>query len=213
MAAFTYTIGERVSLGSLTAVPIKAIWSSSTYTSGGEPITAAALGLSVIKSCTVEDSAGYDFDALISAGTAPTAGAGYRLLLKAYYTTSGTSGAVSSGAVPLNLATPAFSGTGCAAAGQVITTTDNQTMTLNQCAGMFFLYTGAGAKPPVVILSNTAVTGAQAVLTVQGVASTDAGTYKIVQGVTAHTHSTGASAASEFSGTLTASIDLLVIGY
>ncbi len=34
----------------------------------------------------------------------------------------------------LDLATPAFSGTGLTAAGQVMTTTNNQTMTLNQCA-------------------------------------------------------------------------------
>lgn len=81
---------------------------------------------------------------------------------------------------PLNLATPAFSGTGLTAAGQVITTTDNQTMTLNQCAGMW-LISATGATPPNLILSNTAVTGAPAVLTVQGSANTDAGAYKIVQ--------------------------------
>jgi hypothetical protein len=83
----------------------------------------------------------------------------------------------------LNLATPVFSGTGYATAGQVITTTDNQTMTLNQCAGMWFV-PPSGAKPAVLILSNTAVTGAPAVLTVQGVApTTDAGAYTIVKGV------------------------------
>lgn len=81
---------------------------------------------------------------------------------------------------PLNLAAPAFSGTGLTAAGQVITTTDNQTMTLNQCAGMW-LISATGATPPNLILSNTAVTGAPAVLTVQGSANTDAGAYKIVQ--------------------------------
>jgi hypothetical protein len=82
----------------------------------------------------------------------------------------------------LNLATPVFSGTGYATSSQVITTTDNQTMTLNQCAGMWFV-PPSGAKPNVLILSNTAVTGAPAVLTVQGVApTTDAGAYKIVTG-------------------------------
>ncbi len=80
----------------------------------------------------------------------------------------------------LNLATPAFSGTGLTAVAQVITTTDNQTMALNQCAGMW-LYPVTQTTPPVLILSNTAVTGAPAVLTVQGVAVTDAGTYKIVK--------------------------------
>ena len=82
----------------------------------------------------------------------------------------------------LNLATPAFSGTGLTAAGQVVTTTDNQTMTLNQCAGMW-LIPATGATPPVLILSNTAVTGAPAVLTVQGAAMTDAGAYKIVKSI------------------------------
>lgn len=81
----------------------------------------------------------------------------------------------------LDLTTPAFSGTGYATSGQVITTTDNQTMTLNQCAGMWFV-PPSGAKPAVLILSNTAVTGAPAVLTVQGIApTTDAGAYKIVK--------------------------------
>ncbi len=83
----------------------------------------------------------------------------------------------------LNLATPAFSGTGLTAAGQAITTTDNQTMTLNQCAGMWLL-SATQATPPNLILSNTAVAGAPAVLTVQGAASTDAGAYKIVKSLT-----------------------------
>lgn len=80
----------------------------------------------------------------------------------------------------LNLATPAFSGTGLTAAAQVMTTTDNQTMTENQCAGMW-LIPAAGASAPMLILSNTAVTDAPAVLTVQGIAATDAGAYKIVK--------------------------------
>jgi hypothetical protein len=82
----------------------------------------------------------------------------------------------------LNLATPAFSGTGLTAAGQAMTTTDNQTMTLNQCAGMW-LIPATGATPPMLILSNTAVTAAPAVLTVQGSAATDAGAYKIVKSI------------------------------
>ena len=81
----------------------------------------------------------------------------------------------------LNLSAPVFSGTGTTAAGQVITTTDNQTMTLNQCEGMW-LVQATGSTPPNLIISNTAVTGAPAVLTVQGAANTDAGTYKIVSG-------------------------------
>ncbi len=97
-----------------------------------------------------------------------------------------TLGATFTGTAPtgsLNLATPAFSGTGLTAAGQVITTTDNQTMTLNQCAGMWLL-SATGATPANLILSNTAVAGAPAVLTVQGAASTDAGAYKIVKSLT-----------------------------
>ncbi len=108
-----------------------------------------------------------------------------------YKTNSGTAGGTAAaqtftGTAPissLNLATPAFSGTGLTAAGQVITTTDVQTMTLNQCAGMW-LISATGATPPNLILSNTAVTAAVAVLTVQGAASTDAGAYKIVKHLT-----------------------------
>jgi len=92
------------------------------------------------------------------------------------------------GGSALNLAAPAFSGTGLTAAGQVITTTDNQTMTLNQAAGMW-LISATGATPPNLIVSNTAVTAAPAVLTVAGAASTDAGAYKIVR------NTSGASAA------------------
>lgn len=82
----------------------------------------------------------------------------------------------------VNLAAPVFSGTGQSSAGQVITTTDNQTMTLNQCAGMWFVSDTHG---PYLIVSNTAVTGAPAVLTVMGDApTTDAGAYKILKGAT-----------------------------
>ena len=82
-------------------------------------------------------------------------------------------------AAALDLANPVFSGTGLTAAGHVMTTTDNQTMTLNQCAGMW-LIPATGSHAPMLILSNTAVTGAPAVLTVQGTAATDSGAYKIV---------------------------------
>ncbi len=82
----------------------------------------------------------------------------------------------------LNLATPAFSGTGLTAAGQVLTTTDTQTMTLNQCAGMWLL-AATTTTPPMLIVSNTAVSAAAAVLTVIGAAATDAGAYKIVQSI------------------------------
>jgi hypothetical protein len=86
----------------------------------------------------------------------------------------------------------AFSGTGFSTAGQVVTTTDNQTMTLNQCANMWLI---TATQAPCLIVSNTAVTGAPAVLTVYGLApTTDAGTYKILKAptpagtVSSHTH-------------------------
>lgn len=90
----------------------------------------------------------------------------------------------------------AFTGTGFATAGQVVTTTDNQTMTLNQCAGMWLI---AATQAPCLVVSNTAVTGAPAVLTVYGLApTTDAGAYKVLRAptpagsVASHTHTAGA---------------------
>lgn len=83
-------------------------------------------------------------------------------------------------ATAVNLATPVFSGTGQTSAGQVITTTDNKTMALNECAGMFFV---SATKGPFLIASNTAVTTAPAVLTIFGTSpTTDAGAYKILKG-------------------------------
>lgn len=84
----------------------------------------------------------------------------------------------------LNFVIFVFSGTGYTTAGQVVTTTDNQTMTLNQCAGMWLIADALASTAPVLIVSNTAVTGAPAVLTVIGTApATDAGTYKIVKNI------------------------------
>ena len=113
-------------------------------------------------------------------------------------TASGTTAPAFTGTAPtsaVDLATPVFSGTGQSSAGQVITTTDNQTMAANQCAGMFFVSATHG---PYLIASNTAVTGAPAVLTIYGTApTTDAGTYKILRGptpagsVASHTHTNG----------------------
>lgn len=110
---------------------------------------------------------------------------------------SGATAPAFTGTTPLGAFNPTaiFSGTGQSSAGQVITTTDNQTMTLNQCAGMLFISATHG---PYYILSNTAVIGAPAVLTVYGTApTTDAGTYKIINGlapvgtVASHTHTNG----------------------
>lgn len=86
----------------------------------------------------------------------------------------------------------AFSGTGFATVGQVVTTSDNQTMTLNQCANMWLI---TATHAPCLIVSNTAVSGAPAVLTVFGEAPpTTAEAYKILKAptpagsVSSHTH-------------------------
>ena len=74
--------------------------------------------------------------------------------------------------------TLAFSGTGFATAGQVVTTSDNQTMLLNECANMWLI---TATQAPCLIVSNTAVAGAPAVLTVFGLAPTTAAeAYKIL---------------------------------
>lgn len=155
----------------------------SSYPTGGESLTAAELGLSRFTRLKIQPESGYTFEVVYSS-VEPTS-----VTIKAFRGGSGTTGAGSAhthtftGTAPstnLDLASPAFSGTGLTAVGQVITTTDNQTMTLNQCAGMW-LISATQATPPNLILSNTAVTGAPAVLTVQGSANTDAGAYKIVK--------------------------------
>lgn len=193
--------------GSLMRVDATVAFGSSYNNTGsnnttGESIPAAALGLSRIRAFEVNqlEGTGFGFDVLYSSSGAevqdPDA---VRIKVFASAGGAGTTGPTSAGtpagtnSAPiftgtspvssLNLTTPAFSGTGLTAAGQVITTTDNQTMTLNQCAGMW-LISATGATPPNLILSNTAVTGAPAVLTVQGTASTDAGAYKIVKSLT-----------------------------
>lgn len=108
---------------------------------------------------------------------------------------TGASGATApafTGTAPTSATAEAFTGTGFATAGQVVTTTDNQTMTLNQCAGMWFQ---SATQAPCLIISNTAVSGAPAVLTLYGAApTTHAGTYKILRAptpagsVASHTH-------------------------
>jgi hypothetical protein len=100
------------------------------------------------------------------------------------------------GTAPVDAVAEAFTGTGFVTAGQVVTTTDNQTMTLNQCARMWLI---TATQAPCLIVSNTAVAGAPAVLTVYGLAPiTNAGTYKILRAPTpaganaaeaTHTHS------------------------
>jgi hypothetical protein len=184
---------KRIASGNQVTIIADAAFDSA-YVTGGEPFTAISLGLSRIDRVRVDgQKSGYLFDGPISTDTLSA-----RLMVYAG-TGGGTAAAQTfTGATPssdLNLATPRFTGTGLTAAGQVITTTDNQTMLLNECAGMW-LIPATGATPPVLILSNTAVTGAPAVLTVQGAAATDAGAYKIVTSA----NSAGSNAASAVTG-------------
>ncbi len=169
----------------------------SSYPTGGETLQAKDFGLSRFTRIQVRPTgataggAGYQFVTTLSSdGTTalvlPFVGPG-GTAVGTNATSAVTGTGTFTGTAPvgdLNIATPAFSGTGTTAAGQVITTTDNQTMTLNQCAGMWLIQTGTATTVPVIILSNTAVTGAPAVLTVQGVAATVAGTYIIVKALT-----------------------------
>lgn len=111
------------------------------------------------------------------------------------------------GTAPTTATAEAFTGTGFATSGQVVTTTSTHTMTLNQCAGMWLI---TASQPPCLIVSNTAVTGAPAVLTVYGLApSTNVETFKILKLPTptgsnanesSHTHGAGSFAAAPASG-------------
>lgn len=178
----------------------------SSYPTGGETINASAFGLASFTRVIVRPTgaaaggAGYVFNPLVSSdGTTAL----IEVYVSAGFTPAGTNTAPAfTGTAPvsdLNFTTPAFSGTGLTAAGQVITTTDNQTMTLNQCAGMW-LRSATEATPPNLIVSNTAVTGAPAVLTVIGAAATDAGAYQIYKALTP----VGTVAAPTFTGTAVA---------
>lgn len=174
-----------------------------SYPTGGYSLLNTDLGINDIATLVaVGNLAGYQFDynfttkkIIVKSGSGGVTGA----------TSAGTPAGTNTSSTNLDLATPAFSGTGLTAVGQVITTTDNQTMTLNQCAGMWLL-SATGATPPNLILSNTAVTAAPAVLTVQGSANTDAGAYQIVKSVAqtfagvlmpTHTHTVAAGASAE----------------
>lgn len=84
------------------------------------------------------------------------------------------------------------SGTGMTAAGQVMTSTDNQTVGLNELAGMFLAT--ATANSLLYIVSNTAAAGAPVAITCLGTPVTDAGAYVILRAptpagsVASHTH-------------------------
>lgn len=117
---------------------------------------------------------------------------------------SGTSGAGSAhthaftGTAPSGAETNATTGTGYATSGQVVTTTENFTATLNQYAGHWLLVQG---EAPCLIDSHPAVTGAPLVLTVFGLAPpTGATAYRILRAPTpagtnanesSHTHGAG----------------------
>lgn len=223
MGTLAFTTISSESDGSYGRKDANAAFSSSYNNTGndtttGELLTAASLGLSTIIGIdTPSEQSGYGFQVLgISSG--PASSVRIKVFQGGAGTTGATSGgtpagtngtsavtgtgtytdAVTSGA--LNVGTPVFSGTGQSSAGQVITTTDNQTMTLNQCAGMWFLSATHG---PYLIASNTAVAGAPAVLTTYGTApTTDAGTYKIVRSLAVGSVSalSGTAAAQTFTG-------------
>lgn len=203
---------------------VRAAVTLGTYATSGVSVSASDFGLAYFEGMEFEDSEGYTFDADIATGGATALIKAYRIgtiaptgtivstltphadsagtpagtnsapaLTMDSYTPAGTN-ADSVCIGTLDLATPVFSGTGYATVGQVVTTTDNQTMTLNQCAGMW-LIGNTPTEAPALIVSNTAVTGAPAVLTVIGTAPvTDAGGYKIVRTV-------GTASAQTFSGT------------
>lgn len=144
-----------------------------SYPTGGEAVNASLFGLAMLEQLDILTESGYIFESDIAASKLSAT-------VKAYTSAGFTPAGTLTASTNLDLATPAFSGTGLTAAGQVMTTTSLHTMALNQCAGMW-LVPATGATPPMLILSNTAVTGAAAVLTVQGAAATDAGAYKIVK--------------------------------
>lgn len=178
----------------------------SSYPTGGETLRAIDFGLTRFSRIQARPTgataggAGYEFVTTIASDQTTA-------LILAFWSAGATpAGTVAAptftGTSPisdLNLATPAFSGTGYATAGQVITTTDNQTMAATDtAAGMWFIANALGSSEPVLILSNTIVAGAPAVLTVQGEAPvTDAGTYKIVKALTP----VGTNSAPAFTGT------------
>lgn len=135
-------------------------------------------------------------------GTGETTAAGVRTAISAAQsgvnTGLGGTGATGStppaftGTAPTTAVAPALlSGTGLTAAGQVVTTTDNQTVTLNQYQNCWLL---PNASPPMLITSHPAATGAPVAFTVFGLASTDAGAYLVlaaptpVGSVASHTH-------------------------
>jgi hypothetical protein len=102
------------------------------------------------------------------------------------------------GTTPTTGTTPHLTGSGYATAGQVVTTTDNQTVALNELAGMWLI---CATKAPCLIDSHPAAAAAPLVLTVFGAApATTAEDYRVLRAPTpagsnaaeaAHTHDQG----------------------
>jgi hypothetical protein len=99
------------------------------------------------------------------------------------------------GSASTTATTPHVTGTGFATVGQVVTTTDNQTLALNECAGMWLI---TATQAPCLIDSHPACVGAPAVFTVFGLAPlTAAEAYRVLRvptpagSVSSHTHAPG----------------------
>lgn len=108
--------------------------------------------------------------------------------------TSATAPAFTGTAATTAVGTPLLSGTGLTAAGQVVTTTDNKTVTLDQYAGCWLL---GATTPPCKIVSHPAATNAPVAFTVKGATGTDGGVYEVLAAptpagsVASHTHTNG----------------------
>lgn len=191
----------------------------SSYPTGGYSLTPSMFTFSIINSFLATTTGGdilvynYSTNKLMAFTTA--AGAGGSTGATSGGTPAGTNGTsavtgTGTGTADAQVFTgaragmaPIFSGTGLTAVGQVITTTDNQKMALNECAGMW-LVSATQATPPNLIISNTAVAAAPAVFTVQGSANTDAGAYNVVASVPSGTNASSAVTVSSLSGTAAA---------
>lgn len=196
---------RRIKKGHYDAFLTGTIAFDSAYASGGELATDISKYFKTLNRVVFDQTGGYNFAwdktnnkilAYLPSGTPAVSNANESTHTHAAGAITVTGGAI-------DLATPAYSGTGYATAGQVITTTDNQTMAAtNSAAGMWFVPTGLATGVPCLILSNTIVAGAPAVLTCQGIPPvTDAGAYKIVKTLTA---ATGAATAAGSAHTHTA---------
>jgi len=215
MGNFTLANFEKVSVGGANTAWLADLTMSASYATGGDSFVGSSLPFTYIDSLfnpQVINAAGYalDFDQttqkVLAYSVDAPGGAGGTTGATSGGTPAGTNGtsAVTGTGTYVGAATglsPVLSGTGLTAVGQVITTTDNQTMGANQYRG-YWLVSATAATPPNLIIGNTAVTGAPAVFTVQGAASTDAGAYDVV-GVTSSgsvVSLSGTAAAQVFTG-------------